>query len=64
MRVRVEVSKENPITGTSELCTVGHFTMVAMGEDGTPARAARGMTPAHAGMLHSCTGAGRAERSR
>jgi acyl-CoA hydrolase len=36
MRVRVEVSKENPITGTSELCTVGHFTMVAMGEDGKP----------------------------
>ncbi len=36
MRVRVQVSKENPITGTSELCTVGHFTMVAMGEDGRP----------------------------
>lgn len=36
MRVRVQVSKENPRTGTSELCVVGHFTMVAMGPDRTP----------------------------
>jgi len=36
MRVRVEVSKENPVAGTSELCTVGHFTMVAMGPDRRP----------------------------
>lgn len=36
MRVRVDVSKENPITGTSEPCTTGHFTMVAMGPDGKP----------------------------
>lgn len=36
MRVRVEVSKENPIEATSELCTVGHFTMVAMGPDRRP----------------------------
>ena len=36
MRIRVEVSKENPITATSELCVVGHFTMVAMGPDRTP----------------------------
>jgi acyl-CoA hydrolase len=36
MRVRVEVSKENPIKGTRELCTVGHFTMVAMGPDRRP----------------------------
>lgn len=36
MRVRVEVSKEDPIAATSELCTVGHFTMVAMGPDRKP----------------------------
>ena len=36
MRIRVEVSKEDPIAGTSQLCTVGHFTMVAMGPDGKP----------------------------
>jgi acyl-CoA hydrolase len=37
MRVRVEVRKENPRLGTEgELCTVGHFTMVAMGPDRRP----------------------------
>jgi len=36
MRVRVDVSKEDPRAGTSELCVVGHFTMVAMGPDRTP----------------------------
>lgn len=36
MRIRVEVSKEDPIAGTSELCTVGHFTMVAIGPDRRP----------------------------
>jgi acyl-CoA hydrolase len=36
MRVRVEVLKERPAEGTVELCTVGHFTMVAMGPDRRP----------------------------
>jgi acyl-CoA hydrolase len=36
MRVRVEVRKESPVDGTSDLCTVGHFTMVAMGPDRRP----------------------------
>ncbi len=36
MRVRVEVSKENPVAGTAEQCTVGHFTMVAIGPDRRP----------------------------
>lgn len=36
MRVRVEVRKESPADGTTELCTVGHFTMVAMGPDRRP----------------------------
>ncbi len=36
MRVRVEVSKEDALEGTSELCTVGHFTMVAVGADRRP----------------------------
>jgi acyl-CoA hydrolase len=36
MRVRVEVRKERPIEATTELCTVGHFTMVAMGPDRKP----------------------------
>jgi acyl-CoA hydrolase len=31
MRVRVEVRRERPtVEGVGELCTVGHFTMVAM----------------------------------
>ena len=41
MRVRVEVSKENPILATSRLCVVGHFTMVAMGPDRLPMPSAR-----------------------
>jgi acyl-CoA hydrolase len=36
MRVRVEVRRESPTEGAIELCTVGHFTMVAMGADGRP----------------------------
>lgn len=36
MRVRVEVSKEDALVGTTELCTVGHFTMVAVGADRRP----------------------------
>ena len=36
MRVRVEVRRENPIEGTSELCNVGHFTLVAIGDDRRP----------------------------
>ena len=36
MRVRVDVSKEDPLTGESEACTTGHFTLVAIGADRTP----------------------------
>lgn len=36
LRVRVEVHRENAIEGTRELCNVGHFTMVAIGEDRRP----------------------------
>lgn len=36
MRVRVEVRREDPSTGSRELCTVGHFTMVAVDEHGRP----------------------------
>lgn len=36
LRVRVDVSKEDPLTGTAELCTTGHFTMVAIGDDRKP----------------------------
>lgn len=36
MHVRVEVSRESPATGTRSLCTVGHFTMVAVDADGRP----------------------------
>lgn len=38
MRVRVEVTRERPVEGTKGvLCVVGHFTMVSMGPDRTPA---------------------------
>lgn len=36
MRVRVEVFREDPVEDTRERCTVGHFTMVALGPDGRP----------------------------
>jgi acyl-CoA hydrolase len=36
LRTRVEVNRENPLDGSRELCTVGHFTMVAVGKDGRP----------------------------
>lgn len=36
MRVQVDVSREDPRTGVSQLCVVGHFTLVAMGPDRTP----------------------------
>lgn len=36
MRVRVEVRRENPVLDQTELCTVGHFTMVAMDADRHP----------------------------
>ncbi|MDP8948140.1 MAG: acyl-CoA thioesterase [Actinomycetota bacterium] len=36
LRVRVEVNREDPMDGSRELCTVGYFTMVAVGEDGRP----------------------------
>jgi acyl-CoA hydrolase len=36
LRVRVDVSKEDPLTGVSELCTTGNFTLVAIGPDRKP----------------------------
>lgn len=36
MRVKVDVSKEDPLTGESRLCTSGNFTMVAIGADRRP----------------------------
>ena len=36
MVVRVEVHREDPVTRTRELCTVGTFTMVAVDEAGVP----------------------------
>ena len=36
MRVRVEVNREHPYDGSRELCTVGHFTLVAVDADGKP----------------------------
>ena len=36
MVVRVEVHREDPVTRTRELCTVGTFTMVAVDDAGVP----------------------------
>jgi len=36
LRVRVEVNREDPMDGSRELCTVGYFAMVALGEDVRP----------------------------
>ena len=36
MRVRVEVNREHPYDGSRELCTVGHFTLVAVDAEGKP----------------------------
>lgn len=37
LSVVVEVYRESPEDGARELCTVGRFTMVAVGDDGKPA---------------------------
>lgn len=36
MQVTVEVHREDPVTGTRELCTTGRFVMVSVGDDGVP----------------------------
>jgi acyl-CoA hydrolase len=36
MLVRVQVWREDPRGGARELCTVGRFTMVAIGDNGRP----------------------------
>jgi len=36
MSVRVEAHREDPVTEKRELCTVGHFTMVALDAEGRP----------------------------
>lgn len=36
MIIRSEVRSENPITGERKLCTIGHLSFVAIGEDGRP----------------------------
>jgi len=45
MSVRVEVHREDPVTRERELCTVGHFTMVALDAGGRPTP----VRPAHDG---------------
>lgn len=37
MRVEVELHTEDAKAGTRQLCTRGHFAMIALAEDGTPA---------------------------
>jgi acyl-CoA hydrolase len=36
MSVRVEAHREDPVSRERELCTVGHFTMVAIDAEGRP----------------------------
>lgn len=36
MRVAVEVHREDPTDGARELCTTGHFVMVAVDDHGNP----------------------------
>lgn len=36
LKVRVDVSKEDPLTGISQLCTTGNFTLVAIDDDRKP----------------------------
>ena len=48
LRVRVDVYRETPVDGARELCTVGYFTMVAMGDDGRPTPVAPAAEPAPA----------------
>jgi acyl-CoA hydrolase len=36
MIVRCEVHGENPLTGERRLCTIGHLSFVALGDDGRP----------------------------
>ena len=36
MQVTVEVHREDPVHGTRELCTTGHFVMVSVDDAGAP----------------------------
>jgi acyl-CoA hydrolase len=36
LTVRVEASREDLMSGSRELCSIGHFTFVALDEDGRP----------------------------
>ncbi|MDQ3922048.1 MAG: acyl-CoA thioesterase, partial [Actinomycetota bacterium] len=36
LTVRVEASREDLMSGSRELCSVGHFTFVALDGDGRP----------------------------
>lgn len=37
LRVRIEMHREDLLTGDRSLCTTGEFVMVAVGDDGRPA---------------------------
>jgi acyl-CoA hydrolase len=41
MIIRCEVHGENPLTGERRLCTVGHMSFVAIGDDGKPCKVLR-----------------------
>jgi acyl-CoA hydrolase len=36
LRIRIEMQRENLLTGERSLCTTGEFVMVAVGDDGRP----------------------------
>ena len=36
LRVRIEMFREDPLSGDRSLCTTGEFVMVAVGADGRP----------------------------
>jgi acyl-CoA hydrolase len=56
MIIRCEVHGENPLTGERRLCTVGHMSFVAIGDDGKPCKVPRVRVETEIEKLHHIEG--------
>ena len=56
MIIRCEVFGENPLTGERRLCTVGHMSFVAIGDDGKPCKVPRLHVESDIEKLHHIEG--------
>ena len=56
MIIRCEVFGENPLTAERRLCTVGHMSFVAIGDDGKPCKVPRLRVETELEKLHHIEG--------